>query len=45
MNSRDEHVRMVEALLFATTEPLPVSEIATRLPDDADVEGYLQELK
>ena len=45
MNSRDEHVRMVEALLFATTEPLPVSEIATRLPEDADVEGYLQELK
>ncbi len=45
MSNRDEHLRMVEALLFATTEPLPVSEIATRLPDDADVEAYLEELK
>ena len=45
MSDRDEHIRMVEALLFATTEPLPVAEIATRLPEDADVEEYLQELK
>ena len=45
MSNRNEHLRMVEALLFATTEPLPVSEIATRLPDDADVEAYLEELK
>jgi len=45
MSDRDEHLRMVEALLFATTEPLPVSEIAARLPKDADVGAYLAELK
>jgi len=45
MSDRDEHLRMVEALLFATTEPLPVSEIAARLPKDADVAAYLADLK
>jgi len=45
MSDKDEHLRMVEALLFATTEPLPVSEIAARLPKDADVAAYLADLK
>jgi len=45
MRDKDEHLRMVEALLFASTEPLPVAEIAARLPKDADVEAYLSELK
>ena len=36
---------MVEALLFATTEPLSLAEITARLPEGADVEGYLAALK
>ncbi len=36
---------MVEALLFATTEPLSLAEIKSRLPEGADVEGFLLALK
>jgi len=36
-----EHLRMVEALLFAAGEALSAAEIAERLPDDADVEGHI----
>jgi segregation and condensation protein B len=36
-----EHLRMVEALLFAAGEALSVAEIAERLPDDADVEDHI----
>src|SRR4051812_38355085 len=39
------HLRMLEALLFAAAEPLPESEIAARLPDDADVGALLRELQ
>ena len=45
MDKAKEHLRMVEALLFATTEPLSQDEIISQLPEDADVEGYLSELK
>lgn len=45
MDKDQEHLRMVEALLFATTEPLSVAEITSALPDGADVEGYLAALK
>lgn len=40
-----EHLRMVEALLFASAEPLPASAIAQRLPEGADVGGALSRLK
>ncbi len=36
--------RMVEALLFAATEPLDVASMAARLPDDADIPGLLSQL-
>lgn len=45
MDKDQEHLRMVEALLFATTEPLSVAEITSALPEGADVEGYLAALK
>ena len=45
MDKEQEHLRMVEALLFATTEPLSLAEITARLPEGADVEGYLAALK
>jgi len=39
-----DHLRMVEAILFAATEPMREAEIAERLPDDADVAGLLKAL-
>lgn len=45
MDKDQEHLRMVEALLFAATEPLSVADITSALPDGADVEGYLAALK
>jgi segregation and condensation protein B len=38
-------LRLVEALLFASAEPLSVEELATRLPADADVGGILTALQ
>lgn len=40
-----EHIRMVEALLFASAEPLDVKALATSLPDGADVPAILTELQ
>ena len=39
-----EQLRMVEALLFASTAPLRPAEIAARLPEGADVPALLQQL-
>ena len=38
------HLRMVEALLFAATEPLDEASLFARLPEGADVPGLLAEL-
>jgi segregation and condensation protein B len=40
-----EHLRMVEALLFAAAEPLDVKALSTSLPDGADVPGILAALQ
>jgi len=40
-----EHLRMLEALLFAASEPLSDIAIAHSLPQGADVRGLLQELQ
>lgn len=37
--------RIVEALLFASAEPMTIAEIASRCPAGADVGGVLSELK
>ena len=42
---RRQNLRMAEALLFAAGEPLSAEEIATRLPEGADVAGLLRQLK
>ena len=42
---RSEHLRMVEALLFAAVEPLDEASIAERLPKDADVPSLIAELQ
>ena len=40
-----EHIRMAEALLFASAEPLDVKALAASLPDGADVPAILAELQ
>jgi segregation and condensation protein B len=40
-----EHLRMVEALLFAASEPLDEKALATSLPEGADITALLEELQ
>jgi len=44
MTYNPDHLRMVEAILFAATEPLREADIAERLPEDADVGALLKAL-
>ncbi len=44
-SERREQLRMLEALLFAASEPLDVGTIASRLPKDADIGALLTELQ
>ncbi len=39
------HLRIAEAVLFASAEPVAVSEVAGRLPEGVDVVGLLGELQ
>jgi segregation and condensation protein B len=40
-----QHLKLLEALLFASAQPVPVSAFEERLPDGADLEALLEELK
>ena len=40
-----EHLRMIEALLFAASEPLDEKALSTSLPEGADVPGILKALQ
>jgi segregation and condensation protein B len=40
-----QNLRMVEALVFASAEPVAIEEIAARLPEGSDVGGLLAELQ
>src|SRR5882757_3066752 len=40
-----EHLRMVEALLFAASEPLDIKALSTSLPEGADVPELLKALE
>lgn len=44
MSEQAEHLRMLEALLFAAAEPLDLPSLAARLPDGADLPALLTEL-
>jgi len=44
-SDRRQAVRMIEALLFASAEPLSADDLAARLPDGSDVAGLLRELQ
>lgn len=39
------HIRMVEAMIFASAEPVAEKSLASRLPDGADIKVLLEELK
>ena len=40
-----QHLRLLEAILFAVAEPLPEKTLAERMPDGADIAALLSELK
>jgi len=42
---RPEHLRLIEAILFASAEPLDERTLASRLPDDVDIEAALVALQ
>jgi segregation and condensation protein B len=44
MSVDPQHLRIVEAVLFAAAEPLDEATLTVRLPDDADVAAALAEL-
>jgi segregation and condensation protein B len=39
-----EHLRLLEAILFAAVEPLDAATIAARLPNDADIDALLVDI-
>src|SRR6476660_8196957 len=42
---RAEELRLLEAMLFAATEPLAEKDLAARLPEGADVRAALERLQ
>lgn len=44
-DDRYQLLRLLEAILFASTEPLGEDQLAGRMPEGADINGLLQELK
>jgi segregation and condensation protein B len=42
---RRQSLRMIEALLFASAEPLSAANLAARLPEGTDIAGLLRELQ
>jgi segregation and condensation protein B len=40
-----QNLRMIEALLFASAEPLAAEDLASRLPEGADIAGLLRDLQ
>lgn len=45
MNDRFQHLRLIEALFFASPGPLSRNDLARHLPEDADLDGLIEELK
>lgn len=42
---RFQQLRLLEAILFASAEPVTVKHLKDRMPDDADLTGLLEELQ
>lgn len=45
INDDSEHLRMMEALLFATDKPLSLDDMKERLPTGADVEAHIETIR
>ena len=45
MSDQAQNIRVVEAMLFAATEPLDEATFAARLPEGADIPAILEELR
>jgi segregation and condensation protein B len=41
----DHDLRMIEAILFASSDPVPLSALAERLPEDCDVSALLAQIE
>jgi len=44
-DDRFQLLRLLEAILFASSEPLGLDALKARMPEDADIPGLLQELR
>ena len=45
MSERERHIRLLEATLFASAEPLALQDLSARLPEGIDVGALLTELQ
>lgn len=45
MTDFPQHLRLVEAIIFATAAPVTLSDIASRLPAGTDIKALVEELK
>ena len=45
MGSKKEYLRLLEALLFASSEPLGITQLSDRMPESADVKKLLPQLQ
>lgn len=44
-DDRFQLLRLLEAILFASSEPLGIEALKARMPEDADIPGLLQEIR
>ena len=44
-NVDQQHLKILEALIFASAQPVPVKVLEDRMPDDADLDALLEALK
>jgi segregation and condensation protein B len=42
---RDQHLRIIEAMLFAATEPVSLAKLTTFLPEGCDVQSLIEDLQ
>ena len=44
-NANEQQLKVLEALIFASAEPVPKRILEEKMPGDADLDGLLEELK
>ena len=45
MIDRSQQLRIIEAILFSSADPIPEKVLKTKLPERTDVQGLIDELK